>query len=94
MNIPSFQVRNDPEAYLEWEKKVELIFEYQNYSKEKKVKLAAIEFSDHAIIWCDQLVMNKRRNRKRLIETWNGTKIIMRRHFVPSHYFQDLYQML
>ena len=26
MTIPSFQGKNDPEAYLEWEKKVELIF--------------------------------------------------------------------
>jgi hypothetical protein len=37
MKIPSFQGKNDPEAYLEWEKKVELIFECHNYSEEKKV---------------------------------------------------------
>ena len=40
MKIPSFQGRNDPEAYLEWEKKIELIFDCHNYSKDKKVKLA------------------------------------------------------
>jgi hypothetical protein len=39
MKILSFQGKNDPKAYLEWEK-VELIFECRNYSKEKKVKLA------------------------------------------------------
>jgi hypothetical protein len=44
MKTPSFQVKNDPEAYLEWEKKVELIFECYNYSEEKKVKLVVIEF--------------------------------------------------
>jgi hypothetical protein len=49
MKIPSFQGKNDPEAYLEWEKKVELIFECHNYSEEKKVKLAVIEFTDYAI---------------------------------------------
>ena len=27
MNIPSFQGKNDPEAYLEWERKVDLIFD-------------------------------------------------------------------
>ena len=42
MNIPSFQGRNDPEAYLEWEKKVELIFDCHNYSEEKNVRLAVI----------------------------------------------------
>jgi hypothetical protein len=79
MKIPSFQWKNDPEAYLEWEKKVELIFECHNYSEEKKVKLAVIEFTDYAIIWWDQLVMNKRRNHERAIETWEEMKAIMRR---------------
>ncbi len=56
MSIPPFQGKNDPESYLEWEKKMELVFECHNYSENKKVKLAAIEFSDYAIIWWDQLV--------------------------------------
>jgi hypothetical protein len=50
MKIPTFHGKNDPEAYLEWEKKVELIFECHNYSEEKKVKLIVIEFTDYAII--------------------------------------------
>ena len=51
MKIPSLLGRNDPKAYLEWEKKVELIFDCHNYSEEKKVKLVVIEFIDYAIIW-------------------------------------------
>jgi hypothetical protein len=31
LKIPSFQGKNDPDAYLEWEKKVEWIFDYRNY---------------------------------------------------------------
>ncbi|RVW23861.1 Transposon Ty3-G Gag-Pol polyprotein [Vitis vinifera] len=31
MKIPSFQGKNDPEVYLEWEKKVKFIFERRNY---------------------------------------------------------------
>ena len=69
MKIPSFQGKNDPEVYLEWEKKVEFIFECHNYSKEKKVKLVVIEFTDYAIIWWDQLMMDRRRNYERPIET-------------------------
>ena len=68
MKIPLFQGKNDPEAYLEWEKNVELIFECHNYSEEKKVKLDFIEFTGYAIIWWDQLVMNRKRNHERLIE--------------------------
>ena len=94
MKIPSFQGRTDPEAYLEWEKKIELIFECHNYSEEKKVKLAVIEFTDYAIIWWDQLVTNRRRNYERSVETLGELKALMRRRFVPSHYYRDLYQKL
>lgn len=43
VKIPSFQGKNDPEAYLEWELQVEQIFSCHNYSKLKKVKLVALE---------------------------------------------------
>uniref|UniRef100_A0A2N9FGW5 Retrotransposon gag domain-containing protein n=1 Tax=Fagus sylvatica TaxID=28930 RepID=A0A2N9FGW5_FAGSY len=94
MKILFFQGRTDPEVYLEWEKKIELVFDYHNYSEEKKVKLAIIEFTDYAIIWWDQLVTNRRRNYERPVETWRELKALMRRRFVPSHYYRDLYQKL
>ncbi|KAL0373655.1 UNVERIFIED_CONTAM: hypothetical protein Sradi_3281200 [Sesamum radiatum] len=70
LNIPTFQGRSDPEAYLEWEKKTDLIFECHNYSKEKKVKLVAIEFTDYNIVWWDQLTTNRRQYGERPISTW------------------------
>ncbi|XP_059455030.1 uncharacterized protein LOC132185248, partial [Corylus avellana] len=36
----------------------------------------------------------RRRNHERPIETWEEMKAIMRRRFVPSHYYRDLYQKL
>ena len=51
MKIPSFQGKNDPEVYLERERNVEMVFYCHNYSENKKVKLAFIEFSDYAIVW-------------------------------------------
>ena len=39
-------------------------------------------------------MVNRRWNRERSIETWEEMKIIMRKRFVPSHYYQDLYQKL
>ena len=36
MRIPTFQGKNDPELYLEWERKVEHVFDCYNYSEEKK----------------------------------------------------------
>ncbi|XP_012477602.1 uncharacterized protein LOC105793223 [Gossypium raimondii] len=94
MSIPPFQGKNDPESYLEREKKMELIFECHNYLENKKVKLPAIEFSDYAIVWWDQLVTSRRRNGERPISTWAKMKAVMRKHFVPSYYHRELYQRL
>jgi hypothetical protein len=94
IKIPYFQGRNDPEAYLEWEKKIELTFACHNYLENKKMKLAVFEFIDYAIIWWDQLVTNRRRNHEGPIETWGELKALMRRRFVPSHYYRGLYQKL
>jgi len=47
LKIPNFQGKNDPEAYLEWEKKVDWIFDCHSYSEQKKVKLVVIEFTEH-----------------------------------------------
>lgn len=50
LKIPSFQGKLDPEAYIEWERKVEGIFKCHNYSEAKKVQLAAVEFTDYASV--------------------------------------------
>ncbi|KAH9704973.1 hypothetical protein KPL70_011688 [Citrus sinensis] len=36
----------------------------------------------------------RRQNRERPIETWDEMKSSMRKHFVPNHYYRDLYQKL
>ncbi|GKU99878.1 hypothetical protein SLEP1_g12658 [Rubroshorea leprosula] len=61
MKIPPFQGKNDPDVYLEWEKK---------------------------------LVLSRRKNREHPIDTWEKMKTVMRKRFVPSHYYRDLYQRL
>ncbi|KAL4387233.1 hypothetical protein GQ457_09G019940 [Hibiscus cannabinus] len=94
INIPPFQGKTDPEAYLAWEKKIEHIFECHNYSELKKVKLAAIEFTDYALIWLDQLTASRRRNGEHPISTWNEMKAVMRRRFIPTHYHRELFNKL
>nr|XP_027093618.1 uncharacterized protein LOC113714019 [Coffea arabica] len=94
LKIPSFQGKSDPEAYLEWERKIELVYECHTYSEEQKVKLAALEFTDYASIWWDQLRLSRRRNRERAVETWDEMRSLMRKRFVPSYYSRDLHRRL
>jgi len=69
LKIPNFQGKNNPEAYLEWEKKVDWIFDCYSYSEQNKVKLLIIEFTEYALIWWDQIVISRRKNRERPIQT-------------------------
>ncbi|KAM7507219.1 hypothetical protein LguiA_017672 [Lonicera macranthoides] len=94
MRIPSFQGKNDPEAYLEWVKKVELVFACHNYSESKKVKLAAIKFFDYALVWWDRLMIERKRSDEGPVETWDEMKWLMKKRFVPDHYYRELYQKL
>ena len=39
-------------------------------------------------------MFTRRRNRERPIDTWEKMKAIMRKRFIPSHYYRELYQWL
>lgn len=62
MKMPPFQGKNNIELFQECEKKVEHLFAWHNYAKDKKVKLIIIEFTDYALNWYDQLVIGRMRN--------------------------------
>ncbi|RDX99824.1 hypothetical protein CR513_17065, partial [Mucuna pruriens] len=87
MTIPTFQGKNDPELYLEWERKVQHVFDCHNYSEEKKVKLVAVTFTDYAGI-------SLHRNGERPVRTWEDMKSVMRRRSVSNYYHRDLHRKL
>ncbi|CAJ2645713.1 unnamed protein product [Trifolium pratense] len=94
IKVQSFVGKSDPEAYLEWETKIEQIFNCHNYSDVEKVQVASIEFKEYALVWWDQLIKDRRRYDERPIDTWEEMKRIMRRRFVPSYYHRDLHNKL
>ena len=51
LKIPEFQGKSDPKAYMDWEEKIENIFDVHEYSEIKKVKLAVVEVFGHTSIW-------------------------------------------
>ena len=91
---PSFNGKNDPEAYLDWERKVDMIFEYHNFLEVKKIKLVSLEFTNYTMSWWDQVLYNRRKNREGAITTWEELKALMRKRFVPSHYYREMHKKL
>jgi hypothetical protein len=57
--MPKFNGGSDLEAYLTWELKVDKIFHMHNYSEEKKMAMATLEFDNYALIWWEQLLCDR-----------------------------------
>ncbi|XP_071917089.1 uncharacterized protein [Coffea arabica] len=94
MQLPTFQGKSDPDVYLEWEKRVELIFDCNDYTEEQQMRLAVMQFTNYAIVWWDQITTSRRRSGEYPITTWTELKGVMKKRFVPSHYHRDLYLKL
>jgi hypothetical protein len=60
--------------------------------RRKKVNFEAVEFTEYATFWQDQLNINGRKKGIRLIHTWEALKEGMQRRFAPTHYFMELPQ--
>lgn len=89
LKIPPFKGRSDPEAYMEWELKIEHFFSCNEYSEEQKVRLAAAEFSDYALIWWNKLQRERIRDEEPMVDTWTEMKRIMRKRYIPSSFHRD-----
>lgn len=73
---------------------MELVFDCQNNSEEKKVRLAATEFSGYAIHWWDQIVTSRRKTGEPHVASWFELKTNMKKRFVPGHCSREVHQKL
>ena len=58
VKIPTFEGRSDADVYIEWETKIEQIWACHNFPEERKVQLAALEFSGYALAWWTTVLKN------------------------------------
>jgi hypothetical protein len=65
-----------------------------NYSEEKKVAMASLEFEGYANICWEQVTSVCEENLREPIATWEEMKLEMHTHFVPDHYTRDLFNKL
>ncbi|XP_040869840.1 uncharacterized protein [Glycine max] len=94
LNVPPFKGRSDPDAYLDWEMKTEHVFACNNYTDAQKVKLAAAEFSDYALVWWHKYQREMLREERREVDTWTEMKKVMRKRYVPTSYNRTMRQKL
>ena len=65
-----------------------------NYSEEKKLAMASLEFEDYALIWWEQVQNDREEVGQGPVATWAEMKREMRARFVPKHHRRDLFDKL
>ncbi|KAH1189832.1 hypothetical protein GmHk_20G057526 [Glycine max] len=92
LNVPPFKGRSDPDAYLDWEMKIQHAFSYNDYPKEQKVKLAAATFSGYALVWWKKNQREMKREEGWEIDTWTEMRRVMQERYVPTSYSRTMRQ--
>jgi len=90
---PSFSGSNDPTLYLEWEAKVEHLFNVYKVTEDQKVRLASLFLLDYAIQWWQQTVMDIGLNKRSVVVSWYDLKACMSARFVPLHRKEHLLKL-
>jgi hypothetical protein len=92
LEIPTFDGNVNPEKYLEWEMRLDQIFEAQRFDDERRIALATVHLTNYALLWWD--------NHKKTvmpwhpIHSWEELKARFRVRWVPPHYVKELHRKL
>ena len=65
--LPEFVGGTDPEAYLEWERKIERMFDFKDIDDEKRGKYAILKLGRGASLWFEGLKSKRIRDGKEKI---------------------------
>ena len=92
--LPEFNGSADPEVYLEWERKIERMFEFKDLDDEKCCKYAILKLSRSASLWFEGLKTQRVRDGKEKIRSWESLKRKLRKRYVPSNHRLSLYKRI
>ncbi|XP_052730494.1 uncharacterized protein LOC128195845 [Vigna angularis] len=92
--LSHFHGKDNIEAYLDWEMKVEQIFACQQVSEERKVSLATLSFQGYAMYWWTALVKERLRQKLPPIKYWNELTTALKKRHIPSYYKRELMDKL
>jgi hypothetical protein len=82
-NIPSYNGKYDPAAYLDWELEVDQQFLCHDITANSQITAILSAFTDFALMWWRQY---KQHHSTNIPITWSQLKAAMRHQFVPSYY--------
>ncbi|XP_074265675.1 uncharacterized protein LOC141588119 [Silene latifolia] len=80
--LPEFVGGTDPEDYLDWERKIDRMFDFKDLSDEKRCKYAILRLSRGASLWYEGLKARRSRAGKEKLASWESLKDKLRKRVV------------
>ncbi|XP_074314123.1 uncharacterized protein LOC141649331 [Silene latifolia] len=92
--LPEFTGGTDPKDYLEWERKIERMFDFKVLDDAKRCKYAIRRLSGGASLWYESLKARRARARKEKLSSWDSLKHKLRKRYVPATYRLTTYRKI
>ncbi|XP_074304655.1 uncharacterized protein LOC141639422 [Silene latifolia] len=92
--LPEFTGGTNPEDYLEWERKIERMFDFKDLSDEKRCKFAILKLSKGASLWFEGMKSKRTRAGKEKITSWDSLKRKLRKRYVSATHRLTVYQKI
>ncbi|XP_074305313.1 uncharacterized protein LOC141640409 [Silene latifolia] len=92
--LPEFNGGTNPEEYLEWERKIERLFDFKNLNDEKRCQYAILKLSKGASLWYDGVNIKRVRAGKEKISSWDSLKRKLRKRYVPTTHKASTYRKI
>ncbi|XP_074313792.1 uncharacterized protein LOC141648985 [Silene latifolia] len=92
--LPEFIGGTNPEEYLEWERKIERMFDFKDLSDEKRCKYVILKLGKGASLWFEGLKSKRVRAGKEKIASWESLKRKLRKRYVPTTHRLTTYRKI
>ncbi|XP_074314112.1 uncharacterized protein LOC141649318 [Silene latifolia] len=82
------------EAYLEWERKIDRLFDFKDLDDDKRCRFAILKLSKGASLWYEAMKAKRVREGKEKIDSWVSLKRKLRKRYVPSTHRLSTYRKI
>ncbi|XP_074297562.1 uncharacterized protein LOC141628302 [Silene latifolia] len=84
----------DPEAYFEWERKIDRLFDFKDLDDDKRCRFAIMKLGKGASLWYEARKAKRVREGKEKIDSWVSLKRKLRKRYVPSTHRLSTYRKI
>ncbi|GAV74177.1 hypothetical protein CFOL_v3_17658 [Cephalotus follicularis] len=79
LDIPDFDGSLNPDDFVDWMNAIERLFDYKDYTEEKKFKVAILKLKKYARLWWENVRNQRVREGKERIRTWTKLKKLLKK---------------